>query len=97
MLESISILNEESLMTENELQEKLNSTDPKIHLAFEKSIKQWVWVGYVGMGMYDYSVIRDPALLKHISEMVESGKLIIAESGGPQVQGALLEHYLLSN
>ena len=46
--------------------EIINRDDPKLRLAYSWYDRCWGWYGYVGMGQYDFQIIRNQDVLRSV-------------------------------
>lgn len=76
---------------------KLTSNKAIIHLAYARNMDKWLWVGYVGQGQYDYSVIESSDLITSITDMVNNSDLKESRTKPASIQGLSLVFYELSD
>lgn len=68
-----------------------------LYLAYAKEKGLWVWVGYVGQGQYDYSLIKEAEMVSTIKEMVESSELVPMDGKPASIPGISFVFYKLAS
>lgn len=77
--------------------ETLAAKSGTLYLAYAEEKGRWVWVGYVGQGQYDYSLINEAEMISTIKEMVDSSMLVPMARKPASIPGISFVFYKLAS